>query len=57
MRSVVAKKLNNEPKEFVTQIIGEVINDPDSGLNLSEEVKKHLREAEICRGKNISSAS
>ena len=56
MKTTVTKKLSNELKEFVTRIVSEVINDPDFGMELTEEAKSKLGEAQSYKGKNMSSA-
>ncbi len=56
MKVDFGKKLNNELKNFVTKIVREVLNDPDFGLDLSDETKKQLRETKTYINKNISAS-
>jgi hypothetical protein len=56
MKSVTTKKLNNKVKEFIAQIISEILSDPDFGLDLSQEAKEHLRKAGAYRDDNISAS-
>jgi hypothetical protein len=54
MKTVTTKKLSNDVKEFVIRVVGEVLNDPDFGMNLTEETKRKLRQASNFDGKTIS---
>lgn len=49
----IPKKLNKEIKTFIVQTVSEVLNDPDLGLELSEKVKKRLRQASISKQKTV----
>lgn len=50
----IPKKLNKEIKTFIVQTVNEVLNDPDLGLELSEKVKKRLRQANVSKQKTVS---
>ena len=56
MKTIIVEKLSNELKEFVTNLVREVLNDSDLGLSLSNEANKRLQEARDYRGKNITSS-
>lgn len=49
----IAKELNKEVKTFIVQIVNEILNDPDFGLELSEKAKKRLRQANVSKQKTI----
>ena len=50
----IPRKLNKEVKTFIIQVIYEILNDPDFGLELSEKAKKRLRQSLISKQKTIS---
>ena len=50
----IPKELTKEVKTFIIQTVNEVLNDPDFGLELSEEAKKRLHQASISKRKTIS---
>ena len=42
MNTLVAKKMNNQIKAFVSSAVFDVFNDPDFGKDLSAKAKKRL---------------
>ena len=50
----IPKTLDREMKNFISQKISEVLNDPDLSLVLSEKAKKRLQLANIPQKKTVS---
>jgi hypothetical protein len=43
--TTIASKINQEMRAFIVRAVHEVLNDPDFGLELSEQAKRRLRTA------------
>ncbi len=58
MNTAIAKNIPPETKAWIIQAIQEVLEDPDFGLELTEQAKKRLRRMrnpKSLRGKSVSS--